>query len=354
MNHPRTIRSTLALGLVGILSLSACGGSGAPEAAAPAEVDYDCANPTEADSPIPVTFAANAIVSNGAVYAGLKEGFFEDHGIELEIQPVANVAAAISSVQGGTTDFGFATSVSIFQAIDSGIPVSIVAPFAGIAPDYYDKMKAGEEGYTTEVTALVAAPDSGIETPGDLEGKTVAVADAKGQSELTTRYVIREAGADPDAVEYTVMSFPDSLNAFKAGQVDAIFSVDPFLKQATEAGGEIISWPGVETFHEGPTSAIISSNDFIESNPDTVARFTCAIQASNNFSNENQDAVRAATAEAQDVDPATLAEATVPYFYATADVEGLKRFSSIMHEFGFINEEIDIESVVLPRARANA
>lgn len=348
MNHPRNLGVGLVLGLSGIAALTGCSQQGTSQPAA--SVDYDCANPSAPEQPIPVTFAANAIVSNGAVYAGLKEGLFDKHGLNIEVQPVANVAAAISSVQGGTTDFGFATSVSLFQAIDGGVPISVVAPFAGIAPDYYDKMKQGVEGYTTEVTALVAAPGKGIESTADLAGKTVAVADARGQSELTTRFVVKEAGVDPDSVKYTVMAFPDSVNAFKAGQVDAIFSVDPFLKQATDAGGKIISWPGVETFHEGPTSAIIASNNFIESEPETVARFTCAIQESNNFANENPDAVRNATAEAQKVDPATLAKAKVPYFYSTADLEGMKRFVGIMHDAGFITSEVDVESVVLPRA----
>lgn len=351
MKHSRSLVLGLSLGLIGVVALTGCGSQ--EPAASTEPVNYDCANPSAPDQAIPVTFAANAIVSNGAVYAGLKEGFFEEHGLDIEIQPVANVAAAISSVQGGTTDFGFATSVSLFQAIDSGVPISVVAPFAGIAPDYYEKMQDGVEGYTTEVTALVAAPESGIESPADLAGRTVAVADARGQSELTTRFVIDDAGADADSVKYTVMAFPDSLNAFKAGQVDAIFTVDPFLTQALEAGGEIISWPGVETFHEGPTSAIISSNKFIESEPETVARFTCAIQASNEFANENPHAVREATAEAQGVDPATLAKATVPYFYSTADLEGLERFAGIMHDFGFLNNEVDVESVVLPRALSN-
>ena len=351
MNNSRSLAAGLALGLSGVFALTGCG---SPEpAASAAPVDYDCANPSPVDQPIPVTFAANAIVSNGAVYAGLKEGFFKEHGLDIEIQPVANVAAAISSVQGGTTDFGFATSVSLFQAIDSGVPISVVAPFAGIAPNYYENMKNGVKGYTTEVTALVAAPGSGIKSPADLAGRTVAVADARGQSELTTRFVIDEAGADADSANYTVMAFPDSLNAFKAGQVDAIFTVDPFLSQALDAGGEIISWPGVETFHEGPTSAIISSNKFIESDAETVARFTCAIQESNEFANENPDAVREATAEAQGVKPATLAKATVPYFYSTADLAGFERFTGIMHEFGFVTNDVDVQSVVLPRALSN-
>lgn len=348
MKHYRNLGLGLALGLSGIVALTGCSQSGPSQPAA--LVDYDCANPTAPEKPLHVTFAANAIVSNGAVYAGLKEGLFKKQGLDIEIQPVASVAAAISSVQGGPTDFGFATSVSIFQAMDSGVPISIVAPFAGIAPNYYDNMKKGVDGYTTEVTALVAAPGKNIDSTADLAGKTVAVADVRGQAELTTRYVVKEAGVDPDSVKYTMMSFPDSLNAFKAGQIDAIFTVDPFLKQATDAGGKIISWPGVETFHEGPTSAIIASNNLIQSEPETVARFTCAIQASNEFANANPDAVLAATAEAQKVDPATLAKAKVPFFYSTADLEGMKRFVSIMRDADFLSTDLDVQSVVLPRA----
>lgn len=333
--------------LAGCAGASADTGSQPADTAAPA---YDCTTPPKFDELTHVTVAAVPIVSNGALSAGLDEGFFEKQGLDLEIQPVAGIAAAISSVQGGTSNFGFAPSVSAFQAVDSGVPISIIAPFAGIAPGYYDKMKAGEEGYTTEITAIVTSAASGVDRPKDLEGKTVVLIDAKGQSELTTRYAVKADGGDPDKVNYTVMAFPDGLNAFLAGQVDAIWTVEPFLSQATDAGGTIISWPGVETFHEGPTSGIIASNDYINANRDVVTRMNCAIRDANAFANENPDAVRKATAVAQNVDPAKLANAVVPYFYTAADMTGLERFKDIMLENKFIAKDIDLETIVIPEA----
>lgn len=342
------------LGL-GVIVLAGCASPTTPEADAAdaAAGAYDCANPQAGDTLIPVTVAAQPIVSNGALYAGVDEGFFAEHGLDLEIQPVANIAASIASVQGGTSNFGYATTVSILQAVDNAVPLTIIAPFAGIAPEYYEKMQAGEEGYTTEITALVASKASGAESPKDLEGLTVAVADVKGQSELTTRYAIDADGGDPDAVSYTVMAFPDALNAFKAGQVDAIFTVDPFLSQAEDEGGTVISWPGVETFHEGPTSAIIASDQYVADNGDTVARFNCAIRESATFANENPDAIRTATAVAQNVEPDTLAAAIVPYFYTTLDLEGLERFKTIMLDDDFLTTDVDIDAIVAPVAVAD-
>lgn len=352
-----TTRFPVALGAIAgaaTLLLTACSGAGAsPEASNQAQQSsYDCAAPNAEGSLRKVTVSAQPIVSNGALYAGVDEGFFEKHGLELEIQPVANVAASIASVQGGTSDFGFATTVSILQAVDNGVPINIIAPFAGIAPQYYEKMQAGEEGYTTEITAIVAKNGLGIDSPQDLEGHTVAVVDSMGQAELTTRYTIRENGGDDTKVQYTVMSFPDALNAFKADQVDAIFTVEPFLNQALAANGTIISWPGVETFHEGPTSAIISSSKFVAEQNDTVTRMNCALREADEFANEQHDVIRAAVAQAQNVDPATLADATVPYFYTSMDLQGLARFSGIMHEFGFIKTQANSEELVIPQAVA--
>lgn len=355
MRTHRLASSGLLAATAAALTLAGCSSSGSSASPTQPSVDakgYDCAAPTAPAAPIKATALALPIVSNGALFAGVDQGTFSKHGIDLSIQPMANPAAGISAVQGGTANFAFSTTVSLLQAIDNGVKISIVAPFAGIAPQYYDKMKAGEEGYTKEVTAIVAA--KGIDSLKALDGKTVAVADVKGQSELTTRYVLKEAGVDPAKVKYTVMAFPDGLNAFKAGKVDAVFTVDPFLTQAVAAGGTILPWPGVETFHEGPTSAIIASNDFIAKNADTVVRFNCAMREANTYANANPDAIRAEVAKQQKVDPATLAKATVPYFYASADVQNLTRFKDIMKEQGFLKKDLNVTDVIIPQAIAGS
>ncbi|MGP3535825.1 ABC transporter substrate-binding protein [Microbacterium sp. RD1] len=339
----------LSLGAAGVLSACASAGATSGSGSAAPASGYDCASPN-ADTRTTVSVSALPILSTGALYAGIEEGFFAEHGLDLGIESVSTLPAAISAVQGGTTDFGFAGTLPLMQALQNGIPVQIVAPFAGIAPGYYDKMKAGEEGYTTEVSALLTMRDSGIDSPGDLDGKTVAVSDVQGQAELTTRYVIDENGGDSESVTFTVLSPADAYNALLAGQVDAAYSAVPIILTAEEDGAQVISWPGVEALKEGPTSVIVATDQFVADNPEIVSRFNCAMRSVTTFASENPDAVRAAMADALDVDPETYASAVVPYFYNSVDVAGIEKFQDLMLDYGYLTGPIDLKSVVAPVA----
>lgn len=341
--HARAAAASLML--VAALSVSACS-SGAPAAEdGPSAAAYHCNQPN-ADTMTTVSLSMLPILSTGALYAGVDQGYFAENGLELQIEDVSTMPAAIAAVQGGATDFAFAGTFPLMQALQSGVPVSIVAPYAGIAPGYFDKMQANEPGYTTEVTALLTMADSGLDSPADLDDKTVAVSDVQGQSELTTRYVIDEDGGDSESVTFTVMSAPDAYNALLAGQVDAAASAVPFILNADSDGAQIISWPGVETLHEGPTSTIVAANDFSAANPEVVARFNCAVRSSTAYANEHPEAVRAALAAAQGVDVATYESAVVPYFYSEIDLEGVERFEQLMLDYGFLTGKVDWDSAI--------
>ena len=344
--------TSLAIGVGMIAAITGCsGGASAADSvqSAMSSTKYDCSNPNT-DTKSSVSLTAMPLVSNGAIYAGIDQGFFAKHGITIDISTVSSLPATISAVQGGTTDMAFAGNISLFQALDKNIDLNIVAPFAGMAPKYWDKMQAGEAGYTREITALMIAPDSQFKSPGDLNGKTVAVGDAQGQGELTLRSVIKEHGGDPSSVKYVVMSSADAANALMAGKVDAAMTTEPAMVKAEQAGYKILSWPVVETLKEGPTSSIVASADYIKKNPETVARFNCGIREANAYANDHHDVIRNRIAQEQKVDPATLAKAVVPYFYTTMDIKGLERFASVTKSFGFIKKDIDMNALVIPQA----
>ncbi|WP_413810727.1 ABC transporter substrate-binding protein [Streptomyces sp. OE57] len=327
--------------------LTACGSSAEQPIG---HASYDCTKPNRGSSPTKVSVSALPTVSNGALYAGVKKGFFAANGLDVKIQPVASHAASLAAVQGGTSNFAFTNSVALFQAIGNGVPLRIVAPFAGIAPGYYDKMKAGVPGYQTEISAIVVNGNSGITRPKDLTGKTVALIDVQGQSELTTRYVIDHDGGDSSKVKFVNLSLADGANALSARKVDAAYTADPFLSKLQTAGAKVISWPGVETFHEGPTSAIVSSASYITANRETVARFNCGVRQSAAYANAHHKEIRAVVAAEQKVDPATLANAVVAHFYDYADIAGLNRFKKIMLDYKFLDQDFAIDDVVVPEA----
>lgn len=315
-------------------------------------VKYKCDAPNQ-DQMTDLSVAALPIVSNGAMFAAFNQGIFKRHGLNVTFQTVAGLPATISAVQGGAVDIAFTGTLATFQAMDRGISLTFIAPFAGIAPGYWKKMQAGEKGFTREINALMVAPDSPIKTPGDLSGKTVVVGDVKGQSELTTRFVIKKHGGDPDSVKFVVMGFADAVNALMAGQVDAAYSAEPAIVKAEQAGYRIISWPGVETFEEGPTSGFVASTTWVLENPEAAARFNCAIREATALGRADPDLVRKTTAEKQGVDPKSLANAVVPYYFTSMDMKGLERFYSIEKQAKFITGDIDLNSVVIPQAIAN-
>ncbi|MET0885549.1 MAG: ABC transporter substrate-binding protein [Mycetocola sp.] len=347
IHHRRGAALLLALGTG--LVLSACGGSDAPSASSAPASTYSCDEPNS-DSTTPVSIAMVPILSAGALYLGDDQGFFAKHGLTMSVENVSALPATIAAVQGGSTDFAFAGTLPLMQALQGGIPVKIVAPYAGIAPGYYDKMQAGEDGYTTEISALLTMKDSGLDSPGDLDGKTVAVYDVQGQSELTARYVIDNNGGDSDTVKYVVMPPVDAYNALLAGKVDAAQSGVPFINGYEEKGAQVISWTGVETLKEGPTSVLIATEKFVESNAETVARFNCAVRESTAYASEHPDDVRAAFAKAADVDPASVATSVVPYFYDSVDIAGIEKFQKLMLDYKFLKGPIDLEAAVDPVA----
>jgi NitT/TauT family transport system substrate-binding protein len=347
---------SLAIRLAGYAMLGLPFATGAQAQSSPSEaqaamaaVQYSCARPN-AGSMAKISVAALPIVSNAAMFAADDRGIFAKHGLSVKFTMLGSLPPTISAVQGGAVDFAFTGTFNVFQAAERGIDLAFVAPFAGMAPGYWKKMQAGEPGYTREITAILVSGGSGIDNPGGLEGKILALPDSKGQFDLTARAVIRKHGGDPAKVKYVVMNYTDSINALMAGQVDAALSIDPQIQKAEAAGYKIISWPGVEALEEGPTSAIVATRAFIAKNPETVARMNCVMREAAALAQSDPDLLRRATAERQKVDPSILAKSVVPYFYSSIDVAGLQRFYKIQTEAGFVTGKLDINTLVIPQA----
>lgn len=347
-------RLPLVAAVVMALVLAGCGSSGSGDArAATSASTYDCSKPN-ADSKTEVKVATLPILSNGAVYEAIQDGTFAKHGLNVTTQTMPTLPASVSAVQGGSVDFAFSGTFQFFLAAQSGVKMRIVAPFAGIAPGYYDKMRQGVPGYTTEVTALLTKAGSGLDDPGQLNGRTVAINDARGQAELTTRLVIKGHGGEPNTVRFVQMGSDDAYNALLAGKVDAAYAGVPTFQNYRTEGAQIISWVGVEALHEGPTSAMIAADSYITDHPDTAVRFNCAMREATAFANHHPGRIRQVTAEMQKIDPATLATAVVPYFYSTIDVQGLERFQQLAVDAGFLNQKVDVATLTIPQALTSA
>lgn len=233
------------------------------------------------------------IVTNAPLALGVEKGFFAEEGLAVTTQVAQGGAALLPAVVSGQYDFAFSNNVSLLLARAQGLPVRIVAAAssAGVDPEPIDE-------------ALVVPADSPVQSVADLNGATVAVNTLNNIVEVADRVTLEQGGADLSTVEFIEIPFPDMPAALQQGRMQAAHIAEPHLTRAVEAGARIVAHPYRIVQPDVHISSWFSTDQFIGENPDTVERFTRALERSRTYALERPDEVRAFIPEFLGLDPA--------------------------------------------------
>jgi NitT/TauT family transport system substrate-binding protein len=150
-------------------------------------------------------------------------GLFARAGLDVNSQLFPNGSAAAAALMGHSLDFACGNVVTVAQARDHGVPVTLVAPSI-----LYQASAAN--------TGLTVASDSPVRSAKDLEGKTVAVLSIQGILALSVKVWLDKNGGDSKRVQLVEVTPPAMLAALQRGTVAAALMVDPFL---TVAGAQV-------------------------------------------------------------------------------------------------------------------
>lgn len=129
------------------------------------------------------------IDAEAQVFYAKDQGFFEEVGLDVEIQSIPNGAAIASAVQSGSLDIGCSNLVSIATAIERGLPFNLVAPGAIYSSE-------------SPSTELLVAKDSPIQSAKDLNDKVVAINGLKNITQVGAQAWIDENGGDSSTVQF--------------------------------------------------------------------------------------------------------------------------------------------------------
>jgi len=221
-------RRGACLALLGLLS--ACVAGGAP--AAPAPAPATAAAPTAA-APVASTAPATPTPPERAalkaswvnsltiapLFVGLDRGYWEEQGLDLQLEQVQSAADAIAFLATGQLDASFgAIAVALYNAINQGLDVRVVAPSS------YDR---GDHG--TPLFVRKELWDSGaVRAIADLRGRRVyTVAPGSGAAYIRVR-ALEKGGLQPDEVELVSLQLPDVPVAMTNGVVDAGLFPEPW------------------------------------------------------------------------------------------------------------------------------
>ncbi|MCQ1950628.1 MULTISPECIES: ABC transporter substrate-binding protein [Arthrobacter] len=311
-----------------VLALAACG-SGSPSGEAEDTGEAGGGELTQ------VTVGVIPIVDVAPIYLGVQEGFFEEEGLELELQPAQGGAAIVPAVMSGSMDFGFSNISSMLVAKSKGLDVQVVA--AGAA-------STGEDG--ADFGGILVNPDAGIETAADLAGKKVAVNTLNNINDTTVRASVRKAGGDPSGIEFVELAFPDMQAALERGQVDAIQVVEPFLTGGQNAGSTPIASNYVDTAEDLTVAGYFTTSAKAEDDAETVEKFTAAMNKSLEYAEENPDAVREVLLTYTKIDAETAKALTLPSFTTEINRAGVETLAELSLSDGLISEEPKLDELL--------
>ncbi|MBB2990108.1 NitT/TauT family transport system substrate-binding protein [Mycolicibacterium iranicum] len=264
MMFTRRRATVAAAATAALLTLSACGGSGSEN------------TPAAEGSTAPATLMLNwyPYGEHAPFYYGVQEGIFAKHGIDLTIDAGQGSTKTVQAVGSGQADFGWADTPAVLSNIDKGVDVKSAGVFLQTTP-----------------SAVQVFADSGIDTPQDLAGRTIAV--SAGDAPTTTFPIfLDKVGVPEGQVTQQSLDAAGKMAAMLSGRVDGLigFAHDQGPTIANKSGREVrylrYSDAGLNFYSNG----LIAKNSTISDNAELVQSMVDATSEAYAAAAENPEA----------------------------------------------------------------
>jgi len=202
-------------------------------------------------------------------------GYFEDEGLDVEIQVLQGTGAVVQQIVAGNVDIGNPAAPGTAQAVAQGNCLKI----------FY--------AYHHENVFGLATPEAGpIQTIADLAGQVIGVSDPAGGEVPVIRALMASQGL-AENVDYTFAAIGEggalTFDSLENGTAQAYSSSNFDIAALTAAGMPLRSLLPPE-FKYFPSNSPTVTCDYYEANKDVLTRFARAVAKATVFSMANREA----------------------------------------------------------------
>jgi NitT/TauT family transport system substrate-binding protein len=180
--------------------------------------------PLAAEAGSPIRVGSMATGGNTALFCAVEYGSPTNEGIDLQLTNVGNGARILEAMAGGSLDIGYSTTLSVLQAAERGLELSILAPGGFVRTD---DQPAG---------LLMVRKDSGISSAADLRGKTIGLITLRAFDYLFVAEYLSRAGVTERDVRWQEVAVAHMPAALEHRRVDAAWIIEPHLTVMRESG----------------------------------------------------------------------------------------------------------------------
>ena len=273
--------------------------------------------------------------SLGAVIA-MKEGYFKEAGLEIEMTKMPGAAMMVPVLQSGRADIILSNTVTTLQAIEQGLDATLLAPSAVVrakAPD--------------STTALMVRKGT-ARSLKDLVGKRIAINVINSTAWLYMVGMFDKHGIDRSQLRFVEIPFPQMNDPLLNGQIDAIGQVEPFKTVLLGTGKvEALGYSYVEVQPNADITQYIALTSWVKQNRDAAVKFARAVIRGSKLANSNEAATRQINVEFTRLNPMLKDKVQIPRFGTEVNGEEVRKTMELMLKFGLLKKPIDVSSRVM-------
>lgn len=248
-------KAVLAATLVAVVALAGCGDSSEREPT-PAANGTESANPTEKVTLV-LDFLPGPV--HAGIYHALREGYYEEAGIELRVIEPTSTADTLRLIDAGKARFGVADGVDVALQIAQGRGAKAIMALT-------QRPSGG----------LIALADSDFKDPADFEGATIGVTGVP-SDDAVLETILADGGLELDQVEKVTIGF-NGAQALKNRRVDGFVGFIPADGVQLELDGTPIRPFPFDEYGgpQYPGLVVFSTEDRLAEDPDLAAAFVDA------------------------------------------------------------------------------
>ena len=273
---------------------------------APSSKETEAAPPTQAPAteepamePVVFKIAVLPIIDTLPLYVAQQQGFFEKHGVSVDLVPVASAPERVQLMAAGQVDGTINETLAVMQFNKAGVQVQAVR---------YALRPADGYGHFF----ILASNQSSITTPDGLKNVEIGVSQGT-IIEYVTERLLQAEGLSPDEIKtIPVPKIPDRLALLTTGELSAGTLPDPLGALAVQSGAVIVM---DDSQHPEYGFSIYSfRKEVIDANPEAVINFLLAVDEAIVLINADPTQYTNILSEANIVPPPLLEAYKVPPF----------------------------------------
>lgn len=283
-----------------------------------------------------ISFGHQQVFDLAPILLAQEKGFFAKHGIEVAMKPIPLNSQNPAALEAGEVDISMPTASVLLQAVNGGLDIVAVA-------GYSETIKSDSN------FGIVVRPDANIKTPADFVGKKVGVPGLNAFLHVMFREWLTMKGVDWKKVEFIETVFPQMDGIMKAGSVDAVVAIQPFMARIIGSkNGELMAH-FIRDMPAGMSITVFASKkDWAAKNQDAIKAFRAGFDEGAAYAQAHPNEARDIVAKTLKVPPPAVAAVSIPKFNSRLNESHLAPWVSIMKSQGMIRGDVNLKNIIVP------